>query len=118
MPHDRGPLSPEMCRHVYNVGKKRIQRIILIFAPPRVPKSTVIKNDDLAVRSQAGGNPDPVVGIEVVASVQDDDGRFATRTLRPKGAVKYRNVSRLNCSRSMQRLIHGSAPLYFSDEVR
>jgi hypothetical protein len=70
-----------MGRYVHDVRKKRIQRIILIFAPPREPKATVIKNDDLAVLSQSGGDRDPVIGIEVVASMQDDDGRFATRLL-------------------------------------
>jgi hypothetical protein len=76
-----------------------------------VPKATVIKNDDLAVLSQSGGNPDPIVGIEIVTSMQDYDGRFAARAaFWPKGAVKYRNISRLNFSCSMQRLIHGKCP--------
>ena len=97
MPHDRRPLPAEMGRYVYDVRKKRIQRIILIFAPLRKPEAPVIENDDLAVLGQSGGNSDPVIGIEVVASMQDDEGRFASRTaLGPKGTVKQRNIPRLN----------------------
>ena len=77
MPYDRGPLEAKMGGYVYDVGKERIQRIVLIFAPLREPEATVIKNDDLAVLSQSGGNPDPIVGIEIVTSMQDYDGRFA-----------------------------------------
>src|SRR3954466_13745241 len=110
MPHDRGPLPTEMGRYVSDVRKKRIQRIILILAPPRGPEAPEHKNVARAGGSQPGGNPYPVIGIEVVAAMQDDDGRLATRAaLRPEGTVKYRNISRLNCPCSMQRLVHGSA---------
>src|SRR6185295_16172487 len=111
MPHDRGPLEAKMAGYAYDVGKERIQRIVLIFAPPRVPEATVIKNDDLTVLSHSGGNPDPIVGVEIVASMQDYDGRFAARAaFRPEGTIKYRNISRLKFSCSMQRLIHGRCP--------
>src|SRR5215510_5989064 len=104
MPHDRGPLKVKMGGYVHDVGKECIHRIILIFAPPREPEATVIKNDNLAILGQCGGNPDPVVGIEVVASMQNDDGRLDPRAaLRPKGTVKERDISRLNFSCSMQQ---------------
>src|SRR5689334_10475523 len=108
MPHDRGPPKAKMGRYVHDVGKERIHRIVLVFAPPREPEATVIENDNPAVLSQSGGNPDPVVGIEVVASMQDDDGSLAARAdLRPEGAVEYRYISRLNFSCAMQRRVHG-----------
>src|SRR5258708_2915359 len=89
MAHDGGPLPPEMGTHVHDVGKKRIQRIILMFAPPRAPKAAVVESDNLAVLGYSGRNAYPVIGIEVVAPMQDDQGRLAPRTaLRPKGTIK------------------------------
>src|SRR5262249_2483611 len=112
VPHDRGPFKFKISRYVHDVGKERIQRIVLVFAPPRVPEATVVKNDDLTVVSQSRSNPDPVVRVEVVASMQDYNGRFASRAaLRPKSPVKERNISRLDFSCLMQQLIHGRCPL-------
>src|SRR5258708_33435516 len=97
MAHDGGPLPPEMGTHVQDVGKKRIQRVILVFAPARVPKAAVVENDNLAVLGYCGRDAYPVIGIEVVAPVQDDQGRLSPRAaLRPEGTIKQRNISGLD----------------------
>src|SRR5258708_10251027 len=111
MAHDGGPLPPEMGTHVQDVGKKRIQRIILVFAPARAPKAAVVKNDNLAVLGYSGRDVYPVVRIEVVAPMQDDQGRLARQAaLWPKGTIKQRNISALSRPCSMQPLTHVNSP--------
>src|SRR4051794_13532831 len=112
MPHDGGPPPAEMAGDVDDVREQRVERIVLVLAPARLPKAAMIEDDDLAALRQSGRDPDPVVGIEIVAAMQDDERRLVCAAVRPEGAVEQRDIPRLNFPRPMQRLVHAMAFLY------
>jgi len=74
--HDRAPPA-EMRADGQNVAHEGIQRIILGVAPARPAETAMVEGHHLAVAGKPGGHPDPVVGIEVVAAMQDQDRRGA-----------------------------------------
>ncbi|MDX1486412.1 MAG: hypothetical protein R3229_18220, partial [Alphaproteobacteria bacterium] len=103
MPHDRRAVPAEMRRDVDDVTQHGIERVILIRAPAGIAESAAIEGDNLALVGEPFGDADPVIGIEIIAAMKNQQGRRAGGLRRQtEGAIEQVNVPGGNRSRAMR----------------
>src|SRR5262249_42493866 len=90
MPHDDRPLPLQLGddrEHVAHIG---VDGIILARAPAGFAEAALVEARHLALARQRFSDADPVVGVEVVGAVHEQDGRSPARA---EGAVEDRYVA-------------------------
>src|SRR5262249_61492880 len=68
--------------------------IALPRAPARLAEAALVIGCDLAVGGQRSRHLDPIVGIEIVGAVHDQDGRAAGHGGRAEHTVEQRDIAR------------------------
>src|SRR5262245_42251363 len=95
MSHDDRPLPLQLGddrEHVAHVG---VDGIVLARAPAGFAESALVEARHLAVARERFGDADPVVGVEVVGAVHEQDRRAPARA---EGAVEDRYVAGIHPS--------------------
>src|SRR5262245_27279978 len=95
MPHHDRPLPLQLGddrEHVAHIG---VDGIILARAPAGFAEAALVEARHLALARQRFSDADPVVGVEVVGAVHEQDGRAPARA---EGAVEDRYVAGIHPS--------------------
>src|SRR5262245_42884970 len=95
MPHHDRPLPFQFaddCEDVTHIG---IDGIVLARAPAGFAKAALVEGGNFPVGGERFGDGDPVVGIEIVGAVHEQDGRAPART---ECAVEDRYVAGIHPS--------------------
>src|SRR5262249_30871093 len=86
-----------------DVAHVGVDRIVLARAPAGFTEAALVEAGDLAVGGEGLGDADPVVGIEIVGTVHQQNGRRPTRA---KGAIEDRDITGIYPSIAL----HGASP--------
>src|SRR5215831_7993385 len=90
MPHDDRPLPLQLSDDREYVAHVGVDGIILARAPAGFAEAALVEARHLAVARERFGDADPVVGVEVVGAVHEQDRRSPARA---EGAVEDRYVA-------------------------
>src|SRR5262245_50154436 len=94
-----------------DVAHVGIDRVVLARAPAGLAEAALVEAGDLAIGGEGLGDADPVVGIEIVGAVHQQNRR---RPARAKGAIEDRDVTRIHPSIAL----HGASPVLAARDRR
>src|SRR4029079_5522621 len=87
--------------------------VVLARAPTRLAPAATVERDHLAVGRERAGDADPIVGVEIIGAVHDEDRRAALGAETP---IKNRDVAGIDPPAMMRNVGQGhfrTLPLHF-----
>src|SRR5713226_2752362 len=106
MPDDDRPLPFEVADDRKDIAHIGVDRVVLARAPTGFAEAALVEGGDLAVGGECFTDADPVVGVEVIGAVHEQDGRAPARA---EGAVENRYVAGIHPSIAL----HDASPVRF-----
>ena len=95
MPHHDRPLPFQLADDRQDIAHIGIDRVVLARAPAGFAEAAFVVARDFAVGGERLGDADPIVGVEVVGAMHEQNGRLAARA---EGAVENRYVAGIHPS--------------------
>src|SRR5713101_2517775 len=106
MPDDDRPLPLEVADDRKDIAHIGVDRVVLARAPTGFAEAALVEGGDFAVGGECFTDADPVVGVEVIGAVHEQDGRAPARA---EGAVENRYVAGIHPSIAL----HDASPVRF-----
>src|SRR5262245_17603124 len=95
MPHDDRPLPLQLSDDREYVAHVGVDGVVLARAPAGFAEAALVEARHFAVARKRFSDADPIVGVEVVGAVHEQDGRSPARA---EGAVEDRYVAGIHPS--------------------
>jgi hypothetical protein len=95
VPHHDRPLPFQLADDREGIAHIGIDRVVLARAPAGFAEAAFVVARDFAVGGERLGDADPIVGVEVVGAMHEQNGRLAARA---EGAVENRYVAGIHPS--------------------